>query len=185
MDTKTFIDSIIKAEGGYVDHPSDRGGPTMYGITQAVARANGYAGAMRDMPEALARSIYERRYIVEPGFQRVAELSEPIAHEMIDTGVNMGVSVPGPWLQRWLNVFNARGSKYADVFVDGRIGPVTLDALQSFLRWRGAEGAQVMVVALNVLQGGRYLEIAEKTQTQEDFIYGWVRNRVMLTGRVS
>ena len=25
------IDGIIKAEGGYVDHPNDRGGPTMYG----------------------------------------------------------------------------------------------------------------------------------------------------------
>lgn len=174
-----IIDDIIKAEGGYVDHPNDRGGPTMYGITQAVARANGYTGAMRDMPRSLAETIYRNRYIVAPAFDKVALINEAIGAELIDTGVNMGVSVPGPWLQRWLNAFNARGSKYADVFVDGKIGPVTLAALRSFLAWRGEEGARVMVCALNALQAERYLAIAERDQKQEDFIYGWIKNRVL------
>jgi len=36
-----LIDRVIGVEGGYADHPADRGGPTRWGITQAVARAYG------------------------------------------------------------------------------------------------------------------------------------------------
>lgn len=31
-----MIDAIIRREGGYVNHPADRGGPTRYGITMAT-----------------------------------------------------------------------------------------------------------------------------------------------------
>jgi lysozyme family protein len=82
-------------------------------------------------------------------------------------------------LQRWLNALNAQGSRYADLFVDGRIGEVTLTALRAFLRWRGDEGARVLVTALNCTQGVRYLEIAERDPRQEAFTYGWLRARVM------
>lgn len=62
MDATTLIEDVIDREGGYVDHPADRGGATRYGITQAVARAEGYTGAMRDLPRALAARIYRRHY---------------------------------------------------------------------------------------------------------------------------
>ena len=39
MTTKEIIDGIIKREGGYVDHPADRGGPTKFGITLATLEA--------------------------------------------------------------------------------------------------------------------------------------------------
>ena len=42
-----FIDDVIAREGGYVDHPADRGGPTRWGITEAVARRSGYLDDMR------------------------------------------------------------------------------------------------------------------------------------------
>lgn len=174
------IDAILAAEGGYSDHPDDAGGPTMYGITQAVARAHGYAGEMRDLPEALARSIYENRYIVEPGFDLVSEVDASIASELIDTGVNMGPHRASEFLQRLLNVMNLQGSRYADVPVDGRIGSVTVAALRSYLAWRGDTGREVMLKALNCLQGARYIEIAEANSTQEAFIYGWLRTRVSL-----
>jgi len=172
------IDGIIKAEGGYVDHPNDRGGPTCWGITVAVARANGYQGDMHDLPIGFARAIYERRYITEPRFDQVMAIHEAIGTELIDTGVNMGPSRAAEFLQRWLNAFNARGSRYPDMFVDGRLGPISLDALRKFLVWRGAlEGGSVLLKALNHIQGARYLELAEANKTQEDFIYGWVRSR--------
>lgn len=176
--TDKVIRDVIASEGGYVDHPSDRGGPTMLGITQAVARANGYTGDMRQMPRSLAESIYLRRYITEPKFDQVLAISEPIGSELIDTGVNMGPSRPAEFLQRWLNGFNAGGSHYADLFVDGRLGPLSLDALRKFLAWRGPEGTTVMLKALNGVQAARYLEIAEANKSQRDFLYGWIRTRV-------
>ena len=32
-----MIDALIDREGGYVNHPADKGGPTCFGITEAVA----------------------------------------------------------------------------------------------------------------------------------------------------
>src|SRR5438105_3396097 len=68
MTIRTLIDQLIDREGGYVDHPADRGGATRWGITAAVARANGYQGAIRDLPQAVAADIYERVYWQAPGF---------------------------------------------------------------------------------------------------------------------
>jgi lysozyme family protein len=179
VNFERVIDGLVEREQGYVDHADDRGGPTNYGITQAVARRNGYDGPMKDMPLSLAREIYRKRYIVEPCFDKVALIDSAVAAELIDTGVNMGPSRAAEMFQRWLNGFNAKGSRYADLFVDGRIGEVTLECFRKFMRWRGAEGARVMVAALNCTQGARYLELAENNDSQESFLYGWIRSRVL------
>ena len=56
MDVDELIDELIEREGGYVHHPADRGGPTRFGITEAVARAHGYGGAIADLPREEAAS---------------------------------------------------------------------------------------------------------------------------------
>lgn len=176
----SIIDHIIQAEKGYVDHKDDRGGKTNWGITEVVARANGYRGHMKDMPESFAREIYVKRYIKDPKFDLVIAVDPKIGLELVDTGVNMGPAVPSMWFQRILNVFNAKGSKYPDLFVDGKIGPATIDAFKKFLAWRGKEGSQTFLKALNCLQGARYIEITEKNENQESFVYGWIKERVSL-----
>jgi lysozyme family protein len=172
------IDKVLANEKGYVNDPDDNGGETNYGITVRVARANGYTGEMLFLPISLARAIYKKRYIEEPAFDKVAELSERIAEELIDTGVNMGPSRAAEMLQRWLNGFNDRATRYEDLFVDGRIGEITLEALHDYLVQRGEEGEKVLYMALNCTQGTRYLELAEATPRQERFLYGWMRTRV-------
>ena len=57
MNIEQYLDELIKREGGYVNNPADRGGATKYGITEAVARANGFKGNMRDF---LAKAIYRK-----------------------------------------------------------------------------------------------------------------------------
>lgn len=52
LDINELVDRLPEREGGYANHPADRGGPTCFGITQDVARANGYYGQMRDLPPA-------------------------------------------------------------------------------------------------------------------------------------
>lgn len=177
MTKDEVINSVIGKEGGYVNNPADRGGPTNWGITEKVARAHGYTGDMRNMTRAQAIAIYEADYWYGPRFDQIATISEAIAAELMDTGVNMGPSTPSKWLQRWLNAFNLQGSLYPDMIVDGQIGPRTITALSLYLRKRGKEGEKVMVKALNCSQGSRYLEIAEANKSQETFIYGWL-NRV-------
>jgi len=175
-----IIDELIAREGEYSDHPSDKGGQTRWGITEAVARANGYAGSMRDLPRAFAEAVYVRRYIEEPGFDKVLPVSPLIAEELIDSGVNMGPGLPGPWLQRTLNLLNQQAKTFPDLVVDGHIGPATISALRSVLASRGRDGEVVILRCLNCLQGGRYFEITEKREANEDFFFGWLRTRVAM-----
>lgn len=173
-----IIDNIIDREGDFSDHPADKGGPTRWGITEAVARASGYAGDMRTLPREFAVEIYTRKYINEPGFDRVLAVSSLIGEEMVDTAVNMGASLPGPWLQRILNALNQQASAFPDLVVDGQLGPATISALKTVLARRGADGEKVIARALNCMQGERYLEITEKRPQNEAFFFGWMLNRV-------
>ncbi|KAF0812808.1 hypothetical protein IGB42_02651 [Andreprevotia sp. IGB-42] len=178
MDINSLIDGLISREGGYANDAADQGGETMWGITIAEARANGYAGAMRDLPRSKAIEIYTRRYWIAPGFSQVAILSMAIAGELFDTGVNCGPATAATMLQRSLNALNQGGADYADIAVDGEIGPATLRALSAYLNKRGQTGVTVMLRALNCLQGARYVELCEKKPSQERFLFGWLANRV-------
>lgn len=178
MKVDAYIDALIKREGGYVDHPKDRGGPTMYGITEQVARAFGYSGPMQSLPRALAVQIYMERYWTDPKFHMVNDHSPVIAEELLDTGVNMGPMVASRFLQRALNVLNREGRLYPDIIVDGVIGRMTLAALQAYLKARGKDGHVVLFRALNAQQGVRYIEIAENRPSQEEFVHGWFLHRV-------
>lgn len=174
---------LLGREGGYVNHPSDRGGETIWGITVGTARRFGYHGPMAKMTRAEALVIYRGKYWAAPGFARVGEVSERIAEELFDTGVNMGVDalIPQKWLQRSLNVLNRQGVDYPDITADGVIGDRTLAALQSLIRVRGRALAEELILkALNCLQGARYIELAEGREKNEDFVVGWLRTRVGL-----
>jgi lysozyme family protein len=172
-------DPILEREGGYVNHPADKGGPTCFGITEAVARAHGYRGAMRQLPREEAIGIYRRLYWLRPRFNEVASRSPKVAEELFDTGVNMGPAVAATFLQRALTALNRNGNDYADLVPDGRIGDVTLEALDCFLRVRGAaNGETVLLRALEALQGERYLRLAERRPANEAFLYGWLANRI-------
>ena len=173
-----LIDRVIGGEGGYVNHPSDRGGETIWGVTEQVARAYGYTGSMRHMPRPIAVEIFRKRYWEEPGLALIFDLAPRLAAELFDTGVNMGTAIPGQFLQRALNVLNRRGRDFADIAVDGRIGAMTVASLKAFLKVRGAAGEEVLIKACEVLQGARYIAIAEGRETQEDFLFGWLAHRV-------
>jgi lysozyme family protein len=179
MGADQLIDALIDREGGYVNHPADKGGPSCFGITEVVARAHGYRGAMRDLPRDEAAEIYRRIYWLRPGFDRVWKRSARVAAELFDTGVNMGPAVAATFLQRALTALNRNGTDYPDLVPDGRIGEVTLAALDAFLAIRGERsGETVLLRALEALQGERYLRLAERRPANEAFLYGWLANRI-------
>ena len=176
------IDELIKLEGGYTDHPSDRGGPTRYGITQAVAREAGYHGDMREFPRHMAVTIYERRYWTQPGFDRVAGISEAVAIELFDAGVLSGPATAVRWLQTALSRLNMQQRLYPDLVTDGVLGRVTLDALGRYMDARRVQdGETVLLRALNCMQGHyMMITVIDARRENEDFLFGWLRARVKI-----
>jgi lysozyme family protein len=179
VDLDALIDALIEREGGYVADAADAGGATRFGISEAVARANGYAGSMRALPREEAAAIYRRLYWLRPRFDEIAKRSSRVAAELFDTGVNMGPAVAVTFLQRALTALNRTGKDYPDLVPDGRIGAQTLSALDAFLKLRGkSSGEAVLLRALEALQGERYLRLAERRPANEAFLYGWLANRI-------
>lgn len=179
-----IIDRTIGKEGGYANHPADPGGETMWGITLRVARANGYTGPMSQLPRATAARIYRSEYFTKPGFERILAVSERIAEELFDTGVNMGVAaqIPQRFLQRSLNLCNRRGRDYGDIGIDGVIGGGTMAAIQSLFARRGRAYAEDLILkCLNGFQFARYVEISENggpNDKDEEFFCGWITQRI-------
>ena len=111
----TIFERLMKHEGGYVNHPSDPGGETMYGVTKRVANAHGYCGDMRKLPKSLAKQITEQSY-----YKAVKgdQLDRLIAWQLTDAAYNHGNRQAVKFLQRAVGVSD-----------DGLIGPRTLAAV--------------------------------------------------------
>ena len=108
---------LLGSEGGFVDDPRDKGGATCWGVTEAVARVNGYTGAMRDLPQSVAREIYRARYWDSV---RADELPDSVRFDVFDAAVNSGVRTAIMWLQASVGVA-----------VDGALGPKTIAAVNA------------------------------------------------------
>lgn len=115
MNFETAFDLLITHEGGFSNHPNDPGGATMYGVTEAVARAEGYSGPMQDLTLDFAKQVYRKRYW---DACRCDQMPDPLRYPLFDAAVNSGPSQAIKWLQL------AVGVK-----VDGAIGPVTQQAV--------------------------------------------------------
>ncbi len=176
MTIQQQIAAVMAREGDYSNNPADRGGPTRFGITQAIARAEGYLGDMAALPQSIAAGIYLKRYWTDVHFDLVGAIAPLVGAEMFDTGINCGQATAAKFLQRSLNFFQGSG-----LDIDGVINPkgATLTALAAFLASRRTQdGEHVLVCQLNCLQDGRYVELVESNPAQRTFAFGWVRNRV-------
>ena len=158
-----------------MDDPSDSGGETNHGITVAVARSFGYEGPMEDLPVEVSFEILVAKYWDVVLGDKLARLSESVTEEVVDTAVNMGHHRATKFLQRSLNALNKRGYLYQDLKVDGRIGFRTVSALRAYLSVRDEEVLRDM---LDCLQGAFYVELSERREKDETFIYGWFKNRI-------
>lgn len=92
-----------KWEGGWSDHPSDPGGKTMYGITEAVYHAwlrnKGQANKpVRNITRKDALEIYRTNYW-QPTAERY-RLRPGVDLATYDAGVNAGVSRAIQWLSK-------------------------------------------------------------------------------------
>jgi len=177
MTIQQQIAAVIAREGNYSNNPADTGGPTRWGITEAIARAEGYTGDMRQLPQSIAAGIYLKRFWTAVHFDLVAAIAPTIAAELFDTGVNCGPATAVQLLQRALNGFMGSGLN-----LDGTILPkgATLTILGQYLAARRSQdGEAVLLELMSDLQGERYLELVERIAKDREFLFGWIRNRVM------
>lgn len=116
---ESLFNRLMEHEGGYVNHPSDPGGETMWGVTKRVAVAHGYNGPMRQLPKATAQRIADKSY-----WQAIHgnELSIAVAWQVVDAAYNHGNRQAVKFLQRAIG--------FTGKDVDGLIGPKTLDAVK-------------------------------------------------------
>ena len=114
MDFDAAFVALIGVEKGYSNDPLDPGGATCWGVTEVVARAEGYAGDMQDYPLEDAKALYRKRYWDEVNAD---SLPDAVRYSVFDAAVNSGVAEAKEWLQQ-----------AAGVTVDRNIGPATLAA---------------------------------------------------------
>lgn len=172
-------------EGGYANSKIDNGGETYKGVARnfwpkwegwiaiddikakygsSAAIINKYAGSDINLQAAI-KTFYKVNFWDVYSLDRVTD--QAIAEEMFDTGVNMGVPVQSKLLQKALNLTNLNQKTFKDLTVDGNIGPVTLGVLNNH------PNKKLVLKILNVLQGARYISIAEHNPSQEMFINSW------------
>jgi lysozyme family protein len=113
MDFDRAFDLLISHEGGFVHRPftDDPGGATKYGITEKVARANGYIGAMQDLTLDFSKSVYRKQYW---DACQCDAMPDSIRYPLFDAAVNSGAGQAIKWLQASVGVK-----------ADGVIGPMT------------------------------------------------------------
>lgn len=177
IDRETAI-QIDKEGHEYTNDPKDSGGPTKYGVTEAVARAFGYKGDMKNLDYALAFMIFKELYYLQPKFDQVVDVSEPIGAKLYEIGINMGTGRGVRFLQRALNSLNQEAKLYPDLVMDGAIGRLTLYCLKTYLEHRGHRGEHVLLEMIRAQQRVFYIELSERRQKDERFQYGWQSKRV-------
>ena len=116
MNFEQAFELLIKHEGGFSNNPDDKGGATMYGVTEAVARQNGYTGPMKDLTLEYAKVLYRKMYW---DAVRADELPAEVRFTVFDAAVNSGVNRAIKWLQQAVNETQ-----------DGVIGSMTLRAVR-------------------------------------------------------
>ena len=176
-------------EGGYANHPSDRGGETYRGIARKrwqdwegwliidrLKTESDFPNNLETDPDLgnLVVKFYHDNFWIAINGDAIQQ--QEIADELYDTGVNMGTGFAVKILQNSLNILNKNQQLYKDIPEDGKIDQQTLGAISAFL---GTRKLDLLVKVMNVAQGCKYLNLLQDP-SQEAFALGWF-NRVEIT----
>lgn len=147
MNFDKAFEQLIGHEGGYVFDPRDPGGETKFGISKrSYPTLDVRALTLADAKALYRRDFWERA--------QCDKMPPELAFDVFDAAVNSGIGQAIRWLQRAVGV--------AD---DGRVGPLTLAALQ-----READTS-----AVRARFSGHRLDFMTRLSTFEVFGKGWSR----------
>jgi lysozyme family protein len=158
VEAEEIIDDILSREGGFVDHPVDKGGPTKFGITLATLKdwrnAPTTVEHVKSMTEVEAREIYRQRYLVDPGLHKIQD--PQVRALAVDCAVNHGPRNAVKMLQ-----------EAAHVFADGSFGRQTEAAVNRM-------DAKALYRRLCAERAKFYGRIITRDPSQAVFASGWM-----------
>lgn len=158
MSFESSFQEILKIEGGFVDHPNDKGGATKYGITiQTLSDFLGKEVSKEDIHNLdieTAKKIYKQNYWDRMKLDFVFD--DELSDFLFDQAVNRGVRSIACMVQ------TAVGVK-----ADGIIGRITLGAIDS----RNPKKLLQELVARSQME---YVRIVESNPSQLVFLRGWL-----------
>jgi lysozyme family protein len=161
-----MIDDVIRREGGFVNHPRDRGGATNFGITQStLSRHLGRPASVDDvrgLSRVVAGEIYRREYFEGP---RLDRLPARVQAFVFDAAVNHGPARAIRFVQQ---VCDDAG--FGPLAVDGACGPATQRAATLAERVMGAW----LLAALVEERRNFYVALVERDPGQRVFLRGWL-----------
>ena len=169
MDSfKNALAFVLLQEGGFCDHPADRGGATNKGITQQVYNSHrqkkGLAvRSVRDIEDQEVVDIYRVGYWEAAGCDKMKDPDLQLL--VFDWAVNSGPGVPVKRLQKLVGVAQ-----------DGKAGPATLAAIAKYREKYGAK----MVAQLTVQRVRFYMDLVANNPRQGVFLEGWLRRSMDL-----
>lgn len=167
VTTKDLINDILRTEGGYVNHASDRGGPTNFGVTiKTYSKWRGFKvtiDQLRNMSRDDACSIYTTNYFKRP---KIDKLPVELHGQVLDCSVNHGPKRAIKLLQKTLN-----DNYNYNLVVDGILGKFTIGVSAHEQESSGCK-------LTNNLVDNRvsfYKRIVKKDKTQHVFLKGWLK----------
>ena len=151
MSFSKVIEMVLEHEGGYVNHPSDPGGETKYGISKRAYPDVDIAELTKDD----AADLYKRDY-----WDRIKgdDLPVGVACVVMDYAVNSGISRASKALQSVCGIANG----------DGFIGPASLSAVWTTVKNTSEEDV------INAVTTQRQ-EFIRALKIYETFGKGWER----------
>ncbi|GAA4152133.1 hypothetical protein GCM10022217_06670 [Chryseobacterium ginsenosidimutans] len=164
---------ILKHEGGFVDHPDDKGGATNKGITFATWKKYAKEDVnveptldnLKTITDEQATTIYRKRYWEPKGFCKVED--ERVGLMVYDWTITSGGA--GKQVQKLL-----KDEFEQDIKDDGTIGSKTIEAINN------AHDQDKLLTRLAEIRKQYYTDLTftkGKKNSQDVFLKGWL-NRV-------
>jgi lysozyme family protein len=173
-----MIRDILRHEGGFVDHPNDRGGATNHGVSLRYARGIGLdndgdgdtdADDIRLVTPDQAAALYREDFFTLPRLHALPAAVQPI---LFDWSVLSGPPRVIMRFQRLLNTLRLGpvGRRYDELVVDGRVGPKTRRAAEAV---ESAIGGPRLVNAIVDDRLAFHRRLVGGNPSQRVFLHGW------------
>lgn len=159
---KKYVPRLLQLEGGYVDHPDDKGGPTNRGVT--LRTYQDHFGQHKTVVDLKNLSHEEWEHIMKTGYWDKCKAdqieSQAVAEITVDWCINSGMV----GLRRVQELVGAKP--------DGIAGPITLSLINS-------SDPRLLFERIKAARNQFYINRVKLNPSQKVFMPGWM-NRLGL-----